>query len=210
MHTPAVRYVLAGEVWEAATIEFISSRRADGDIVHAGTYFGDFLPALSRMLPEGANVWTFEPNRESCRCARITIEINRLHNVHILNAAVGERAETRDLVVGEQGNALGGASYMALEDEIAHRAPTSRTESTQVVAIDDIVPESRTVSIIQLDVEGYEQRALHGAMRTIRRCRPLLVLETLPEEEWIVQNLVPLGYRREAIVADNVVLSCPP
>jgi FkbM family methyltransferase len=211
MHRPAVRFVLGGEVWEAATIEFLASRRLGGDIVHAGTYFGDFLPALSRMLPDGARVWAFEPNWESYRCARITIDINGLDNVRLLHAAVGERAGTLDLITGEQGRgALGGASHIVSERETAHRSPTLRTERTRVVAIDEIVPETRAVSVIQLDVENYEQWALCGALRTIRRCRPLLVLETLPEKGWMVQNLEPLGYRQEATVADNFVLSCTP
>jgi FkbM family methyltransferase len=210
MNRPAVRYVLAGEVWEEATIEFLSSRCPGGDIVHAGTYFGDFLPALSRMLADGSQVWAFEPNRESYRCARITIGINRLDNVHIEHAAVGERADTRDLVTGERGSALGGASHIAPDNGAAGRPPMLRTEATQIKAIDEIVPETRTVSIIQLDVEGYEQRALSGALRTVRRCRPLLVLESLPEKDWMAQNLEPLGYRQEAIVADNFVLSCMP
>jgi FkbM family methyltransferase len=205
---PAVRHVLAGEVWEAASIEFIASRCGRGDIVHAGAYFGDFLPALSRALAEAAQVWAFEPNRESYRCARITIDINRLANVRIMHAAVGETADTLDLVTGEDGTALGGASHVAPRAVMAPRPSGARTEQTRIVAIDDIVPEARAISVMQLDIEGYEQKALRGALRTIRRCRPILLLETLPEEGWMTRHLVPLGYRQEAMVADNFVLSC--
>jgi hypothetical protein len=66
----------------------------------------------------------------------------------------------------------------------------------------------RTVAIIQLDLEGHEQRALTGALRTIRRCGPALVMETLPDAGWIARNLTLLGYRLGERPAENVVLAC--
>jgi hypothetical protein len=103
VHRPAARRVLAGEVWEVPTIEFMSSRYTGGDIVHAGTYFGDFLPPLARFASEDARIWAFEPNPESYRCARITVEINQLGNVHIMNAGLGERSEVLDFVTTDDG-----------------------------------------------------------------------------------------------------------
>jgi hypothetical protein len=46
-HSPAARMVLAGDIREAATIDVLRAA-APGDIVHAGAYFGDFLPALAK------------------------------------------------------------------------------------------------------------------------------------------------------------------
>jgi Methyltransferase FkbM domain len=76
------------------------------------------------------------------------------------------------------------------------------------VTVDAILPANRPVSIVQLDVEGHEQYALTGALQTIRRSRPILILETLPDARWIEQNLAPLGYRQEAKVPDNFILTC--
>ena len=41
-HRPAAKKILAGEVWEADTIEFVKSNCGDGDLVHAGTLLGRF------------------------------------------------------------------------------------------------------------------------------------------------------------------------
>jgi hypothetical protein len=38
------------------------------DIVPAGAYFGDFLPALSNC-GDDVGVWAFEPNVENYTCA---------------------------------------------------------------------------------------------------------------------------------------------
>jgi hypothetical protein len=88
-HRPAAHAILTGRVWESETIEFITTRCGDGDVVHAGTYFGDFLPALSKACRPDARVWAFEPNTENYRCAKITIGLNGLQNVVLTNAGLG-------------------------------------------------------------------------------------------------------------------------
>ena len=76
-------------------IAFMREYCGGGDIIHAGTYFGDFLPGISDALREGAMVWAFEPNSENYRCARITIELNGLHDrVKLTHAALGSSEGT--------------------------------------------------------------------------------------------------------------------
>jgi FkbM family methyltransferase len=209
LHRPAALRVLTGDVWEVPTLEFIARHYTGGDIVHAGTFFGDFLPPLSRMAAEGRTVWAFEPHPESCRCAGIAVPINQLHNVRIINAGLGEITGSQQLATTDfQGTPLGGASQMLPNREDAWEPRGDQSALVEIVAIDEVVPADRVVSIIQLDIEGYEQQALSGAMRTIERDRPILIVETLPAEEWVAQYLMPLGYRMTERILENAVLKC--
>jgi len=107
-HRPAARAILSNDVWEPQTINFIITNCGDGDIVHAGTFFGDFLPAISKGVTEGSKVWAFEPNPENYRCARITLEINNLNNVVLTNAGLGAKQEVMLLqTTDDKGRALG-------------------------------------------------------------------------------------------------------
>jgi hypothetical protein len=45
-HRPAPQDVLRGRVWELNTINFMRNHVVGRDIVHAGMFFGDFLPGL--------------------------------------------------------------------------------------------------------------------------------------------------------------------
>ena len=38
------------------------------------------------------------------------------------------------------------------------------------------------IDILQIDCEGYEYRVLQGAEQTIRRCRPIVVIEQKPHD----------------------------
>jgi FkbM family methyltransferase len=202
-HRPAAQSILSGEVWEPETIQILTCTRPDGDLVHAGTYFGDFLPALAASRSPGRKVWAFEPNPENHRCAALTKQINDLVNVELTHAGLGERRGTLALVTSdENGRALGGGSRFAPVTSDRYE-----TKTVDVVTIDESVPPDRDVAAIHLDVEGFERQALTGAMSTIRRCKPSLVLETLPEESWLAEHLRPLGYRVTANANANTILT---
>lgn len=201
-HRPAAKKIHTGEVWEPETIEFLRAHCQNGDIVHAGTFFGDFLPALAQPLPADAKVWAFEPNPENYRCALITTSINGIQKtIELMNARLGERQGSLSMITADaDGRSLGGSS------RIVGESTEEGSITVQIVAIDEVVPSNRKVSIIQLDVEGFERPALSGALQTIQRCRPIIILETVPEESWFSENILRLGYRIEGTLHDNTVL----
>ena len=125
-------------VYEPKTIEFLISNCNDGDIVHAGTYFGDFLPALSRSCAPHGKIWAFEPNPENYRAALITLHINGIQNVRLTNAGLGEREDSLPMVTTDpSGRSLGGGSQI-----LAHAAEKALggIETVQIVALDEVVP----------------------------------------------------------------------
>lgn len=202
LHRPAARMILRGRVWESDTLDLLTSVDPASDVVHAGTFFGDFIPALACTRKAGALVWAFEPNRESYECAKVTIALNQLENVVLNHAGLHQESATALLATSDSdGLPLGGASHL-----VSDRATGVSSEEVKLMAIDEVVSGDRRVGVIQLDVEGHEQAALAGAMRTIERCRPLIVLETAPQS-WIAEHLAPLGYRiAGGAVDENTVL----
>ena len=160
-HRPASRCVMGGEVWERNTVQFMLENCRGEAVITAGAFFGDALPALSKACKW---VWAFEPNPENHRCAQVTVLLNDLRNVTLCQAGLGERREQRQLVVKDyQGRSLGGASQIA--GITTDRGPES--VSVELVTIDSIAYGHANISIIHLDVEGFEEYALRGAKKTI-------------------------------------------
>ncbi len=207
LHRPAAAAILAHRVHEPATLEFMTAACGAGDVVHAGAYFGDFLPALSAAIGATSTVWAFEPNPENYRCAQITRRINGLANVRLANVGLSDRnAQVHMRVMDERGRSLGGGSQIVDRD----RSEASGTTAVEVVPLDEVVGRERTVSIIQLDLEGHEVKALQGAMTTILRCSPVLILEVLPQSNltqsrWFAEHILGAGYRRFGEFHGNVV-----
>jgi len=207
IHRPCAQTILGGGVFEPPTVAALELHGRLGDIVHAGTYFGDMLPAAARACGETGLVWACEPNRENFRCAAITVAINRLSNVRLHHGALGDRSGKATVMVrSPAGESLGGRSRVVEPDT----APAATTEQVPMLRIDDLVPADRFVALIQLDVERHERQALDGAMTTIRRCLPAIIVETLPDDVWLAANLGPLGYRQEGKVGPNTLLVARP
>lgn len=202
-HRPAARAILAGEVWEPETTAFIADQGRHGDVVTGGAYFGDMLPAAAMG---GHTVYAAEPNPVNFAAAQSTLEANGIANVRLLNAGFGAKAGARRIeVAAAGGEPHGGGSWITSQLRISRRAATRLP--CALVVIDDLVPPERDVALIHLDVEGFEKQALRGAMGTIERCLPQLLLESRPRSGHVARRLASLGYRDVAEMDGNTLLS---
>ena len=172
-----------------------------GDIIHAGAFFGDFIPGLSKGLSRNAQLWAFEPNPVNHAAAEQTVALNKLKNVTLTNAALSNRDgellfKTRD----KDGNALGGVSHF-----VEKKGPG--VEAVKAVMLDYTVPLDRKVSILQLDVEGHEAEALMGAYHIINRWQPILILEYFDKIGFLHRHFRNVAYERVGKVHGNVVFA---
>lgn len=203
-HRWPARTVLDGRRWEPETTDSICRYAKGGDVIHAGAFFGDALPAISLALSsqrERALVLAFEPNPTSFAAAQKTVEFNVLRNVILYDHALGSRFDwLRLLTHDSDGDALGSISRMASEGV-----------QVRVVTVDEMAVAMRP-TVIHLDLEGWELPALNGAIRTINRCLPVLILEArkatgaAPYLEWCSENVLSAKYRLVREVEGNVIL----
>ena len=203
-HRPAAQSILNGQVYEPRTIRFMENHCGDGDVVHAGTYFGDFLPGLSKSMDKNAIIWAFEPNRENFRCAQITVKINNIKNVVLKDIALSAKeGKCYILVQTEEGIHLGGTST------IVNKSEKGKKYLVRAMPLDSIIPKDRNITIMQFDVEGHEKKVLKGALKTIQRCKPILILEDFNksiETTWFEENILSLGYKIIGNIHYNTVL----
>jgi FkbM family methyltransferase len=163
LHRPACREFLEGRLYEPDTHALVAKLFAErrGDMIHAGTFFGDMLPAFSRACQ--GTVYAFEPVLENYVLAKLCVETNKLRNVALFNAALGAGLEIGHVDAGTSLH-RGGAS------EISDHGQT-----TTIMPIDGLGLSE--LSVLHLDVEGYELPTLKGAESTLRRCRPTVLIE---------------------------------
>lgn len=204
-HRTLNQKILNGEVFELDTLEYIAANVNNGDIVHAGTFFGDFIPAFSKAVSNEAKIWAFEPNPESFRCPQITNMLNGIQNVSLVNAGLGDKESKINLTTKDKkGVSLGGSSTIDV-----NRESSKTTEEIEIRSIDSAIPKDRNVSIIQLDIEGFEKQALMGALETIKRCRPILILEDdhgLTKGQWFKDTILSLNYKLDKKLHYNQVI----
>lgn len=161
-YTYTSQKILSGGVHEPETIEFIRKTHRGKAIIHAGAGFGDFLPAFKDLT----RVYTFEPNPSNLEAVHATVEANGLDNVSVIPCALG---------------AYSGMIDMQFADDIGRpmgvRSEVGTGKSVLVTTLDKVIPEDEEISVIHLDLEGYEFEALDGARKIIDKWHPIVILE---------------------------------
>ena len=157
-YTYTAQTILEGGVHEETTIEYIKS--IGGNIIHAGSGFGDFLPALK----DCNHLFVFEPNPLMYQCSLQTIRLNNLTNVSLYSHAIGEYDGKSELKITDESGL-----------EMGPRSEIGDGIGVKMIKLDTFIVEK--IDLIHLDLEGYEFGALKGAKELIERDKPIIVLE---------------------------------
>lgn len=132
-------------------------------VIDVGAYVGDSAVLFSQLTK--GKVYCFEPVKDNYNKLLKTIEMNALANVLPVHKGLGAKKETLFIDVDDSAS-----SYM--------RKTAPGMEATEVTTLDSFVTESNIdrVGLIKVDIEGFEQYFLQGAINTIRRDKPVLLL----------------------------------
>lgn len=78
--------------------------------------------------------------------------------------------------------------------DILHKVTGSKKgKKYEAISIDSLYLDN--VGLIKLDLEGNDLEGIQGALSTIDRCRPVLIVETKRDKEQIDQLMKDLDYR---------------
>lgn len=196
MHRVVPQVLARGQVYEPRTLALLCNWAQRGSVVSGGAFVGDFLPAIANSLPPGQRLISFEPNPISFAAARATIALNRLSNVDLHPVGVGAKSATMKLQISNDEGVLAAAA------RIAQNASATHSVEVQIVTVDSLIAPDVSVAVLHLDIEGFELPALQGAVNTLRRCLPLVVVEGAGEarakgyEDYFAKTIPEAGYRR--------------
>jgi FkbM family methyltransferase len=180
----------------------------DGIIFDIGANVGHLsLPFAKKFVPYG-HVYAYEPDPENSKQLTKNIELNKLHNIIKVTAALqnDEFISTIDFnirrtIVGD-GNQNKGLSSIKPIDKFK-----KNTLSVTASTVDNEAKRLHitTLSFIKIDVEGAEHLVLEGAKKSIEKWNPIIqyeysnVLDGIMHEENTVQAftiLKSLGYKQ--------------
>ena len=150
-----------------------------------GANAGFYTLALSRLVGSEGRVYAFEPFAENVGNILKHVELNDLHNVVIVQAALGER----DGLIGFEAGRLNAMGHVS-QDGGSYLVPT--------FTVDEFVaqhPEARP-DLFKIDVEGAESGLLRGATQFLSNAAPDIVLALHGETQsrQCFEQLMELGY----------------
>lgn len=126
-------------------------------VVDVGANIGIYSQFLSKCVGPTGVVHAFEPSPENFK--RLQSVTQKLGNIYVRQAAVGERTGTTRLYIADNLN-VDHRTYVTEGD-------LRRTLEVNVVALDDYFQPHQRVDLIKIDIQGFEVYALRGANRVL-------------------------------------------
>jgi len=183
-----LRYGEYGELESQLLMQLVNR---PGLVIEAGANIGTHtIPLARRAGGFGSELIAFEPQPVIFQNLCANVALNGLLNVRAWPWACG--AEVGKLFFPppdylNTGN-FGAVSLQASFAEGLIEVPCVR--------LDDVIAE-RPVSLIKIDIEGFELQALQGAVRTLEKSRPTLYVENdrVAQSPALIDWLWSQGYR---------------
>ena len=158
--------IVAGDKWERHSFDLLAEHIVPGSVVvEVGAHIGTHTVRIGQLAGPWGRVYAFEPQRKIYRELHHNLALNGLTNVVAMRMAIGSGAtrviEMNPTTPGNEGGTGVGAGGDAAE----------------LRSLDSFHFEQ--VSLLKIDVETYENEVLDGAVDTIRRNRPVILIEIM-------------------------------
>lgn len=175
-------HIRKGYKWEEyqhnLAFEYINSNSV---VVEIGAHIGTLTMVFSKLAK---TVYAFEPTKESFDVLNHNISLNECKNVISKQVGIGDKIESTK--IGWVGDNNSGATILKggmVTDEVLDSAEGGSTNSieTKIDLINLDVLTLDRLDYLKIDVEGYEEKVIKGGLNTIRKFKPIIIMECMDD-----------------------------
>lgn len=137
-------------------------------VLDIGANIGCHALPMAKIVGTTGKVIAFEPMEWPLERLRRNIALNSFNNIVIENIGVSNISEVKDVLF---------RSSWTIDNTLIEEA--NKSSKVQFVRLDDYVKEVHLerVDFIKLDVDGYEYKVISGALETLRKFKPDIIME---------------------------------
>lgn len=164
-------------VWEPEIGTQIKKYLSGGGVfLDIGANIGYHSLFAARLLGEKGKVYSFEPQSAIYEQFLESVEKNSLTNVTVYNIALSDHLGNETLYIREENS--GGSTLLSLPQmESFH---VEYQVSVSLATLDSYLKTFETVTLIKIDVEGYEYEVFKGGEELIDTYHPTIIMEFSP------------------------------
>lgn len=137
-------------------------------ILDIGVNKGYYTLLFSKLVSNKGTVFSFEPDPENFMWAKKSIAKNKRNNIRLLQTAISKKDGKLYLYKGD----TSGSSSLIYNQGLGEIKVKSRK-------LDTIVRDNNisNIDVIKIDVEGAELDVLTGAVKTLKKYKPKLIID---------------------------------
>ena len=180
------REIFGGDIY------YVEFNKKDPVILDVGAHIG-LSTLYFKMLYPKSKIIAIEPHPKSIKILRQNIELNRLENVEVVEAAVGAESGERSLFVDVDEEWMSSSSFI---EGSWDNTQENKEIKVDVVALREYITSK--VDLIKIDVEGAEEEVILSLGNKLNKVGKIL-FEYHPKKketpEKIIEELEKYGFR---------------
>lgn len=190
-------FIKKGLNWEEHILaEYKKYVKPGSIVIDIGGHIGTHALNLSRLVGDAGMVYVFEPQvKMFCELA-INMHLNRCTNVKMFHNALGAQEKWIEMAIPDEAwkKCFGDDLVNEGHGVVRELSPNLHADRAKMIRLDDL--NLNNVSFIKIDVEGSEREVIEGAMATIKRNKPVMVVEIFQNQDRArtMQMIENLGY----------------
>lgn len=144
-----------------SVLEYIENK----DFIDGGACIGDSSMILSEYNPH--KVYAFEPIVENVEFIKKTMEMNKISTIVPVVLGLGSKNETIEITYSATDFGSSSSTF----------SQNGEKRNIDIVTVDKYVEENKlNFGLLKLDVEGLESDIIAGALESIKKHRPVLII----------------------------------
>lgn len=169
-----------------------------------GGHIGTHTLNLSRLVGDNGQVYVFEPQSKMFCELSINMYLNGCKNIKSFHNALGaEEKWIKMHIPPEEWTTKFGSTIINEGHGTVSLDSNVSGDAAKMICLDDLHIDN--ISLIKMDVEGFEMEVIRGGKETILRNKPVLIVEIFKDHQLIdrIKEIKSLGYNAAPIGVDN-------
>ena len=183
-------------------------------IFDIGSHVGYHSIFFSKLVGPNGKVLAFEPNPFNAKRIQENIDKNSIKNIKVCNIALSSENSETDFLFSENienGTSSGGfieasdTFYSKDSYESGIGFKRMKVATKRIDDLDEIKKGKMKVDVMKIDVEGAESLVFDGAMATIKKDRPIILIEihSMTNMYYFLNMLQDINYSCELLKREN-------
>jgi FkbM family methyltransferase len=162
------------KLFETKTTNYVKKFLKQGDsFIDGGANIGYYSLMASKLVGQKGSVYAFEPTPATFKRLCDNISLNELQNVKPYQMGLGSDDGELEYFISN----INPVNNSFVKSEL-NSHPGSNVIKVKIARLDTIFPDGiDNLSVIKLDVEGYENEVILGAKNLIQKSRPAIIFE---------------------------------
>jgi FkbM family methyltransferase len=162
--------IISSGNWEHQTTQLVKRLIKKNDfVIDVGANFGYYATLFAKLVGPEGNVIAFEPTNNYFKLLNENISLNNFKNIEIVKMGLSNIRQDLEISIDDSSATIHQPFKIYVKSK----------ETISLITLDDFVSDRglSNIDFIKIDVDGHDPFVLEGAIKTIQKFNPIVIME---------------------------------